>query len=193
MKPTILLVMVSIINIVFVILIFKYTFHHIKSDEQNCTISQKSRAKKHVAIYNLPAIQQLHLLFTTTECLHKKIYNAKELYTHTVQALPKISATLKRLSKAYAKLSYNDQAFTAYETSRSLDPLVLIRSYCSTIKPSKYSKNSLYSTMMRSKLNKMETLYVSYKKRILLNKIRTIAHATCNMHMRSTKRTSILN
>lgn len=192
MKQTTLLITVSSLNIVLVILILKYTFHT-EFYEQNCTIEQKSREKNLVANYTLTTMQQLHQLFTTTEKTHMEISDAKGLYMSIAPALPKISTTLERLSKVYTKLSYHDRAYTTYAFSRSLDPMALIRSYCSTIKPGKHFTHRLNSPIVRSKAKKAEAIYAAYKKRALLNKISTIVHAPRYMHLRSTNGTSILN
>lgn len=184
--------MVSSFNIVCIILICKHMLQ-VKSAKQNCTIELKSNIKDCLANYNLTTMQQLHQLFTTTDSTRREVHNAKGLYMLIIPALPKISATLERLSRVCTKFLHHDQAFTAYALSRSLDPIVLIRSYCTTIKLGNHSRHNLTSIIIRSKAKKVGIIYAAYKKRTLLNKLSTITHTPCYAHLRSTYGMSILN
>jgi hypothetical protein len=189
MKQTVLLVILGSLNVTLIILILLYR-HDIGLDEHDNGIEQQPSLKKGSATYNLATIQQLQQLFTTTQRAYTKIHSAMGIYTHTVQAMPKITTTLERLANSYAKLSYHDQAYTAHTAACSLDPVVLIRSYCSTIKTNNHAAHNLHNIVTRARIP-----YAAFyrNKRLALNKIRTIAYSTSCTRLRRAQNTSILD
>ena len=82
-----------------------------------CTI------KPSMIVYNPTTLKQLQQLFQSDDqqC-HEQNNDAISLYKKTLYAIPQISRTLVRLSKAYAEQTTHDDAMAAYNTAHTLNP-----------------------------------------------------------------------
>lgn len=120
MKQAMFIVMISCLHIALIMLIIKHICYAVP-DEQNCHTERPAHIHKATPL-SPATLQQLHNLFDTSEKSVVPVHDAMDIYTNTVQALPKISTALERLCNAYAKQAYHDQAYTAYATAYTLNP-----------------------------------------------------------------------
>lgn len=118
-----ILIALSTMNLTAIVAIIFYS-RHADTCELSSRIESTVTHNRYLTAHDPAALDRLQHIFTSNDNEYKQehINNAMGLYNKTLQAIPQISATLSRLSTAYAKLGNHYEAIAAYKASFTLNP-----------------------------------------------------------------------